>query len=401
MKAELLAARLKKIETLRPAILEGGDKAQQMRRLPDDLVNTLIDEGFFRFALPTELGGEDATATETVEILEAIAAIDASTSWNVMLGSEINAMAAGGMDKALAKEIYLDNPRVVMCGGGGPGSIPQRAERQADGGYKVWGQSTFISGCHNASWCFMAAPVFKDGAMEMLPNGQPNVRMFFMPRDQWEIVDTWDVAGLRGSGSNDVRANGAYVAPKYANVDLVSLPAHYENPVFRIPVALRLSYNKVAVALGVAKGALDMFIDLAQNKIPMMSASTLKDRPIAQYRVAEAKARYRSVRAYVMETMNDVQEELKAGREFPSPLATQAARLACTHGANECMHVVDLLHNTAGTTGMRMYSPLERKLRDSHGCATHRWVSHQLYQDLGAILMGHPASPEFEGQSAR
>ena len=316
MKAELLAARLKKIETLRPAITEGGDRAQQIRRLPDDLVDTLIDEGFFRFALPTELGGEDATATETVEILEAIAAIDASTSWNVMLGSEINAMAAGGMDKTLAKEIYLDNPRVVMCGGGGPGSIPQRAERQADGGYKVWGQSTFISGCHNASWCFMAAPVFKDGAMEMLPSGQPNVRMFFMPRDQWEIVDTWDVAGLRGSGSHDVRANGAYVAPKYANVDLVSLPAHYENPVFRIPVALRLSYNKVAVALGVAKGALDMFIDLAQNKIPMMSASTLKDRPIAQYRVAEAKAQYRSVRAYVMETMNDVQEELKAGREF-------------------------------------------------------------------------------------
>ncbi len=401
MKAELLAARLNKIETLRPAILEGGDRAQQMRRLPDDLVNTLIDEGFFRFALPTELGGEDATATETVEILEAIAAIDASTSWNVMLGSEINAMAAGGMDKALAKEVYLDNPRVVMCGGGGPGSIPQRAERLEDGGYKVWGQSTFISGCHNASWCFMAAPVFKGDTMETLPNGQPNVRMFFMPRDQWEIIDTWDVAGLRGSGSNDVRANGAYVAPKYANVDLVSLPAHYENPVFRMPVPLRLSYNKVAVALGVAKGALEMFIDLAQNKIPMMSASTLKDRPIAQYRVAEAKAQYRSVRAYVMETMNDIQEELKAGRELPSPLATQAARLACTHGANVCMHVVDLLHNTAGTTGMRMHSPLERKLRDSHGCATHRWVSHQLYQDLGSILMGNPASAEFEGQSAR
>ncbi len=401
MKAELLAARLRKVEELRPLILEGGDRAQQIRRLPDDLVNSLIDAGFFRFALPVELGGEDATATETIEILEAIAAIDASTAWNVMLGSEINAMAAGGMDKALAKEIYLDNPRVVMCGGGGPGSIPSRAERQADGGYKVWGQSTFISGCHNASWCFMAAPVMSNGEIEKLPNGMPNFRMFFMPRAEWEIVDTWDVGGLRGSGSNDVRANGAYVAPKYAGVDLMSLPAHYPNPVYRMPVALRLSYNKVAVALGVAKGAIESFIDLAQNKIPMMATSTLKDRPIAQFRVAEAKADFQSVRAYVMETMNVIQDELKAGRELPSPKATQDARLACTHGANVCMRVVDLLHNTAGTTGMRMYSPLERKLRDAHGCATHRWVSHQLYQDLGAILLGHPASPEFEGQSAR
>jgi alkylation response protein AidB-like acyl-CoA dehydrogenase len=247
----------------------------------------------------------------------------------------------------------------------------------------------------------MAAPVIADGEVEKLPNGMPNVRMFFMPRSEWEIVDTWDVAGLRGSGSNDVRADGAYVAPKYASVDLMSLPAHYPNPVFRMPVPLRLSYNKVAVALGVAKGAIETFVDLAQNKIPMLSASTLKDRPIAQIRLAEATADYRSVRAYVMETMNAIQEELKAGRELPSPQATQAARLACTHGANVCMRAVDLLHNTAGTTGMRMYSPLERKLRDAHGCATHRWVSHQLYQDLGAILLGHPASPEFEGQSAR
>lgn len=401
MKAELLAARLRKIEELRPLILEGGDRAQQLRRLPDDLVNRLIDEGFFRFTLPPELGGEDATATDTIEILEAIAAIDASTAWNVMLGSEINAMAAGGMDKALAKEIYVDNPRVVMCGGGGPGTVPSRAERQSDGGFKVWGQSTFISGCHNASWCFMAAPVVTNGEMEKLPNGMPNIRMFFMPRSEWEIVDTWDVAGLRGSGSNDVRADGAYVAPKYAGVDLMSLPAHYPNPVYRMPVPLRLSYNKVAVALGVAKGAIETFIDLAQNKIPMLSASTLKDRPIAQFRLAEANADYRSVRAYVMETMHAIQDELNAGRELPSPQATQAARLACTHGANVCMRAVDLLHNTAGTTGMRMYSPLERKLRDAHGCATHRWVSHQLYQDLGAILLGHPASPEFEGQSAR
>ena len=85
-------------------------------------VDTLVDEGFFRFALPTELGGDNASSMDTIEILEALAAIDASVAWNVMLGSEINAMAAGGMDKDLAKEVYVDNPRVIMCGGGGPGS---------------------------------------------------------------------------------------------------------------------------------------------------------------------------------------------------------------------------------------------------------------------------------------
>jgi hypothetical protein len=61
------------------------------------------------------------------------------------------------------------------------------------------------------------------------------------------------------------------------------------------------------------------------------------------------------------------------------------------------MKVVDVLHTCAGTSGMRTFSPLERKLRDAHGCATHRWVAHPLYQDLGAILLGHDAPPEFAG----
>ena len=114
----LVGTPLERVARLRGVILDGGDQAQVLRRLPSDTVETLIDEGMFRFAMPTELGGENASAVETVVILEAMAAIDASVAWNVMLGSEINAMAAGGMPKAVAKEIFIDNPRVVMCGVG-------------------------------------------------------------------------------------------------------------------------------------------------------------------------------------------------------------------------------------------------------------------------------------------
>lgn len=393
----MFANRLARVEGMRTEIETGAEEAQRIRRLPDNLVNSLVDAGFFRFTLPAALGGEDATSTQTIAVLEAIAAIDASTAWNVMLGSEINAMAAGGMDPQLAHEVYLMDPKVIMCGGGGPGSQPTRAERQKDGSVRVWGQTTFISGCHNARYCFMGAPLFKDGQPELGANGQPIYKMWFLHRDQWEIVDTWDVAGLRGSGSNDVRAEGALVPEKYVGVDLMTIPAHYDNPVFRMPVPLRLAYNKVAVALGVARGALDAFRDLAENKVPMLSTATLRNRPIAQYRMGECTAQYRAMRAYVMDAMRDVEEELEAGAELPSAATTQAARLACVHASNECMKVVDVLHNTAGVSGMRMYSPLERKLRDAHGCATHRWVAHPLYQDLGGILLGLEPSPEFAG----
>ncbi|MCZ6658343.1 MAG: hypothetical protein O7C67_13700 [Gammaproteobacteria bacterium] len=388
---------LARVARLHDVIREGGDEAQNIRRLPSETADSLIDEGFYRFALPLELGGENASVTETIEILEAIAAIDGSVGWNVMIGSEINAIAAGGMPPEIAKEVYLDNPRVIMCGGGGPGTIPAGAVKQSDGSFRVSGQATFMSGCHNAEWCFMMAPTIEDGAPRLDAAGQPIIKLWFLNRSEWQIEDTWDVAGLRGSGSHDVVADGALVPARLAPVELFALPAHYPNPVFRIPVALRLSYNKAAVAIGIARGALNAFADIAQNKVPLMSASTLKDRPVAQYRMGEGEATLRAARAFLMETMGAVEAELTGNANQPGPETTKLARLACTYAANTAMHVVDSVHNAAGTTALRMDCLLERKLRDVHGCATHRWVSHQLYTELGKMFLGDPGLPEFSG----
>ena len=391
---------LERVAALADAIRAGGNEAQQLRRVPSPTVDTLVEAGLFRFTIPRELGGEDATVLETIEVLEAISAVDGSVGWNVMLGSEINAMAAGGMDPGIAKEVFLNNPQVIMCGGGGPGSRPNRAVLNSDGSYNVWGQATFISGCHNAEWCFVPAPVFVGEELQRTPEGGPIVRMFFLHRSQWEILDTWDVACLRGSGSHDVLVRGGHVPANHADVGLVSFPARYDNPVYRIPVPLRLAYNKAAVAIGVAKGTLDAFAELASTKTPMLSSQLLRDRPVAQQRMGESMAMYRSARAFLFEAMGEVSDELLAGRDLPSGEATQNARLACTHAANACMHAVDLIHNAAGSSAIRMDSPLERKLRDAHGCATHRWVAHPLYGEIGKIYLGHEPSVEFDGSGA-
>ncbi len=387
---------LERVAGLADEIRRAGDEAQQLRRCPSWVVDALIDQGLFRFTIPRELGGEDASVGETIEVLEAISAIDASVGWNVMLGSEINAMAAGGMDRALAREVYIDDPRVIMCGGGGPGTLPSRAVAEPDGSYRVWGQATFISGCHNATWCFMVAPVFENDAVKIV-NGAPVVKLWMLHRDEWEIHDTWDVSGLRGSGSHDVVTNGGKVPARFAGVDLMVVPPLYDNPVYRIPVPLRLAYNKAAVAIGVARGALDAFVELANVKTPMLSSVLLRDRPLAHFRMGEGEANLRAARAFLFEAMGQVEDELRDGRDAPSSKVTQIARLACTHAANASMHVVDSIHNAAGTSAIRMDSPLERKLRDAHGCATHRWVAHPLYGELGRIFLGHEATPEFGG----
>jgi alkylation response protein AidB-like acyl-CoA dehydrogenase len=387
---------LERVADLAEVIRAGGDEAQALRRAPEATIDALIEAGMFRFTIPRELGGEDATIGETIDVLAAISAIDASIGWNVMLGSEINAMAVGGMDPALAKEIYVDNPRVVMCGGGGPGSAFGKAEAQSDGSFKVWGQSTFISGCHNSTWCFMPAPIF-DGDAPRLVNGKPVVRTWFLHRSQWEIIDTWDMAALRGSGSHDVRAQGAHVPEKFAGVELMALPARYDNPVYRVPVPLRLAYNKAAVAIGVARGALDAFAELARYKKPLLSAAPLKDRPDVQMVMGQNEALFKAARAFLFDAMGAVDAELRAGRELPSGPATQNARLACVFAGDAGRRIVDELHVAAGTSAARLDNPLERKLRDAHGAASHRWIARPLYGELGKIYLGDEPGPEFAG----
>ncbi len=382
-----------RIEGLKEQIVAGGDEAQKLRRLPAWLADVLIDDGLFRFAIPEVLGGEGASLREVIETIEAIAAIDGSVGWNVMIGSEINAMAAGGMPDDLAKEVYIDNPRVIMCGGGGPGTKPARAVKEA-GGYRVWAQSSFQSGCHNSEWCFQSATVYDGDTPVLGENGLPILRTFFIHKSQFEILDTWDVAGIRGSGSHDVRVDGAFVDPHWEPVQLM-LPARHAAPAYRISISMRLSYNKAAVALGVARGALDAFTELASNKTPWMTSSRLADRAIAQYRLGEAEATLRAARAFVMEAMDGLEASLAHGEPEPSFEAVKIGRLACTHAANTAMHVVDLVHNTAGTSAGYMANPLERKLRDAHACASHRWVAHSLYEELGRLFLGHPPTIAF------
>ena len=114
--------------------------------------------------------------------------------------------------------------------------------------------------------------------------------------------------------------------------------------------------------------------------------------------MGELSAKYRAARAYVMQEMDAVEEELRRGAEAPSAETTVNARLACIYGAQACMEVVDMVHSSCGTSASYMANPLERKLRDAHGAASHRWVAHPLYETLGGVLFGKEPDSEFSGK---
>ena len=382
---------LERIAAMKESLVAAGNEAQEVRHLPAWASKEMAAQGLYRYALPLELGGENLRAREQIEIIEAVSAIDGSVGWCTQISSEINALVIRRMEPAFAHEIF-DDWDALVCSGHGPanGPNPGRAATRDGDGWRVNYQGSFASGCHNATWNFLMGNMTVDET-----TGENAQSSFMFPLGDFDIIDTWDTAGMRGSGSHDVRMTDSYVPPGHLQPFRSLAPSEiWENPTYRNPT--HAIYNKAAVALGVCRGAIDSFIELAQAKTPWGASATLKDQPQIQYRIGEAQATLMAARAFVMETQDRLEEHLgplpsAGGRLAPEWEYFWPALLACAHAAQSCREVVGMLNNSAGTTGSRMDSPLERQLRDTYQAANHALISYRHYEDLGKTFVGHDA----------
>ena len=376
---------LDRIENIKEELTEIGNEAQKIRRLPDWGSNTLADAGLYRHTMPAELGGEDMLARKQIEVIEATAAIDGSVGWWVQINSEINALILRQMELGLAHEIADDWYMLVCSGLGSPnGPFPGREATRAGSGWDVKYQGACASGSYNATWNLILTGETMDPA-----TGKQAEAAFMVPRGEFEVVDTWNMAGLRGSGSHDVRIVGHIPEEHTLPQDALASTTTWENPTHRNPA--QVPYNKAAVALGIARGAMDEFIKLATHKTPWMSGSLLKDQPEAYIRLAENEANWMAARAFLMEAQEQIEENLgplEGGRSVPEWEFGRRGLLSSTHAAQACRVIVDNIHNLAGTTASRMNHPLERKLRDSHQAAAHGGVSWRHYGALGKTMLG-------------
>jgi alkylation response protein AidB-like acyl-CoA dehydrogenase len=379
---------LERVARLREAITAAGDEAQQLRHLPAWAASELAANGLYRHVLPQELGGEDVRARQQIEVVEAVAAIDGSVGWCVQINSEINALVIRRMDRAFAHAM-CDDWDVLVCSGHGPSSGPfmSRLARRDGNGWRVNYQGSFASGCHNATWNFLMAAMCKDEDTGEMPQAS-----FMFPRGEFKIIDTWDTAGMRGSGSHDVLMEDVYVPPEHTLPQVSLGPSEqWDNPTYRNPT--HAIYNKAAVALGVCRGTIDCFIELALEKTPWGLSSTLATQPQVQYRLGEAQATLLAARAFVMATQEALEADLalppsQGGKTVPEWPVFREALLACAHAAQSARQIVGVINNTAGTTGSRMDSPLERKLRDGQQAATHALISWRHYEDIGKTWLG-------------
>ena len=364
--------------TFRPRILAEREHIEAGRRLPVDLTRELAGAGFFRIFLPVAYGGLDLSPMEAMEVYEELARADASVAWCVWNGNANWTTAQ--LSKEVAQAVFAD-PDTILANS----TRPSGQAVVVEGGYRLSGRWSLVSGCQLSSWFILMSLVHENGTSRRTSSGAPESRFMLCPAADCEIIDTWTTGGLRGTGSHDVVVRDLFVPARLASfyTDPIVLPG----PRYRIPFTSRVIPGLAAMALGVARSAIEALVDLAVDKRHERSSQPLREDRGAQTRLSQAEALVGSARLFLFDTISRLWNDVMAGREATMQARAQV-RLASWHAVSSATQAVDLIYLTGGATSLYATCPLERAFRDVHAMTQHIAVHPRILETAGRVLFG-------------
>jgi alkylation response protein AidB-like acyl-CoA dehydrogenase len=381
------------VTELLPEIAARAPDYERERRIPNDLAAKLKSSGVFRIGLPKRVGGVETSAVERLGILEDVAAADASAGWTVAIGVQSPAFLSNLSSTDFAR-LYLDTPNLVLAGCGAPTGQAQ----PCDGGYRINGRWAWASGCLHADWLFVNCLALKDGAPQSgsIP-GRPLMISAIFPAESARMHhdESWFVSGLRGTGSCDISVADLFV-PTAFTFDSVECAPDGPEASLLPPLAVG-ALQFAAVAVGVARGAVDDVIALARSgKQRAYSSARSAEQPVFQFRVGEAETRLRAARAllHVHAELVD-REAADLPRGFPLLLhpLTKATAATSQFVVRLAAEAVDVCADIAGGSSIHDSSPLQRRRRDIHTLSQHVTLGDPMMTRHGAGLLGIEVMP--------
>jgi len=359
-----------------------ADEIERRRELPEAIVAALIERGLFRLLLPRTLGGAELRPAVYVEVIEEIAKHDASTAW--CLGQACGCtMTAAYLDPEVAREIFGGKRGIVAWGPPGPAEA-----RAVPGGYRLSGTWSFASGSHHASWLGAHVPILAaDGAPQLRPDGGPVMRTLLFPKASAQFADIWHVIGLRGTGSDSYTVTDLFVPEAYTVLREAAARPRQPGLLYAFSSSNIYASGFAGVALGIARSALDAFVELARDKIPRGAKSTLRDNNVIQAQVAQSEARLGAARAFLLGSLDDIWHEAAASGRLTIDDNT-TIRLASTWAIHQAREVVDIVYHAAGATAIFENNPFERRFRDIHTVVQQYQGRQAHFETVGQVLLG-------------
>jgi alkylation response protein AidB-like acyl-CoA dehydrogenase len=277
-----------------------------------------------------------------IAVFEELAKADASIAWCVWNGN--THWIAAQLTPEAAYAIH-NNPDVITANS----TRPSGQAHVVDRGFRLTGRWSLVSGCELADWMVLWSVVYDDDKPRAAPSGRSDIRLMLVPASQCEIIDTWTVGGLRGTGSHDVAVRDVFVPRAFASgfFDPYVLP----EPRYRLPAISRVIPGLGAMALGVACTAIETLKEIAGAKMPVRTAQMLRDTPDAQLRVSQAEALVRSARLFLFDSLGQLWTKHLASGEVTME-ARALARLAACHAVTSAVQAVDLMYVAGGASSI-------------------------------------------------
>jgi alkylation response protein AidB-like acyl-CoA dehydrogenase len=357
-----------------------ADQIEADRELPRPLFEALADARLFQLALPRALGGPEIDLPTYVRVLEEIGKADASAGW-IVNQCAIFATYAARMPRDIARLIWIDTPRSIVANT----PLPTAQATVAAGGYRVTGRQGFSTGCRHAAWLAARAQVLENGQLR-LQDGQPEQLYLFVPAAEAELLDTWHVRGMRGTGTYHFAVSDVFV-PAERTVLQAGAPLLETGPLYQIPRTLLFGSGDAAVALGVARSCLTAFYELAAAKTPRAMQATLRDQPTIQAAVGQSEANLRSGRAFLTEAVCDLWTEATSNGATTQERRA-VLRLASTHAIRLAVQIVDTAYNAAGVTTIYEGNLIQRHFQDIHVISQHLQARLSHYELVGQHWLG-------------
>jgi indole-3-acetate monooxygenase len=380
LRNELLA----EVEAVAPILTEHAPQSEKLGRMDEPTVEALRKTRLLRFACPRELGGCEADPVTVMEVLEAVSLIDGSAGWTLGILALTSAMAGAFLSARTAQQIFANGvpPMAGMI-------APKGKAEPVDGGYRVTGRWAFGSGIHHADWVIAGA--FLPGDPSPAGPRGARVQMVLLPREQVAIHDNWQVAGLRATGSCDYSIENVFVPDgmTFPLMEMILGNAVTGGAALRLGIPAFVIPFHMAIALGIARRALDEITEQAVEKGRGNPPSPLPTHPHFQFALGKAELQLASARALALEVLSSLWTEARAGR-VPSPPMQAEARAAAVYITEVAQRVTTVAFQAAGGGALFDTNPLQRCFRDVHAAGQHFMMSQSAYRALGQFKLAQP-----------
>src|SRR3984893_12388539 len=382
------AAMIARAEALLPQLRERASRTEELRHLPPETERDLHEAGLFRILQPKRVGGSEFDYVALVDCADAIGQADASAAWNLANLSSHHWML-GMFDKRAQDLVWNKDVNALIASSFI--FLAGRA-RKVDGGYVLRGSWPFSSGVDSSEWNMLASVVSSDDEADGI-----EYRIFLLNRSDYKIKDTWNTAGLRGTGANDVEVAGAFVAEPMtiAVSDLAGGPtpgsAVNPNALYALPVFSLFPYVLSGAALGNAQACLDDYVNLARHRASTYNRAKLGDFQTTQIKIAEASSKIDAARLIMRSTCIAAMADARRGH-VPNMAAKTKVRRDGAYSVNLCTEAVSLLFAASGARGLFTTGALQRQFRDAHAINSHIAFNFDAAAtNYGRVALGLPS----------